>query len=177
MRLFIAFEIPDDISAILHKVQSELHIPGRATKTKSFHLTLKFLGEVDDNTIPKIKEALSQIKFEPFKASLSDIGAFPNTRNPRIVWIGLEPHDPINAIQKQVNQAVRAFAPEADNRFHPHLTLARIKFLNNKAQFQQSLESTTIPEANFKLKDFHLMKSNLTPQGPKYDILETFQSI
>ena len=176
MRLFIAFDIPDDVSKLLSDKQSELKVPGKATLTKCFHLTLKFLGEVDKEKLSILIDVLSQIKFQPFTASLSEIGAFPNTRNPRVIWVGLEPHDIINQIQKQVDCKCQELGFDPDSRFHPHLTLARIKFLKDKKEFQDTLENLKAPVAEFNIDSFHLINSTLTPQGPEYDVLHTFSS-
>ncbi|MBW2967123.1 RNA 2',3'-cyclic phosphodiesterase [Candidatus Woesearchaeota archaeon] len=176
MRLFIAIEVPEEITRILKSLQEKIRIPGRATKTKSFHLTLKFLGEVDDDLLPRVKDSLSQIEFGGFDANLSDIGTFPNLNNPRVLWVGLEPHDLINALQKDIDTATQKLGFEMDNRFHPHLTLARIKLLDNKADFKTALVDIKPPQASFPVSEFKLIKSNLTPQGPEYEVLETFSA-
>ncbi|MBW2967557.1 RNA 2',3'-cyclic phosphodiesterase [Candidatus Woesearchaeota archaeon] len=176
MRLFIAIEVPEEVTRILKSLQDKLNIPGRATKTKSFHLTLKFLGEVDDDVLPRLEEELSKVKFDSFKATMSDIGTFPNINNPRVLWIGIEPHKAINALQKDVDSATQKLGFEMDNRFHPHLTLARIKFLDNKAEFKHALGDIKPPEASFPVSEFKLIKSTLAPQGPEYEVLSTFKS-
>ncbi|MBW2972627.1 RNA 2',3'-cyclic phosphodiesterase [Candidatus Woesearchaeota archaeon] len=174
MRLFIAFEVPDDVSNQLFEVQKRLQFSGKATKTKTFHLTLKFLGEVDEKKISILKDELSKVKFAPFEASLSDVGAFPDADNPRVVWVGLEPHDKINEIQRQVDTATQKLGFEQDKKFHPHLTLARIKFVDNRKELKDCIASLKVPEASFTLDSFKLIKSTLTPRGPVYEVLETF---
>lgn len=176
MRLFIAVEIPKDVSEKLHSLQKNLHVPGKATLTKSFHLTLKFLGEVDKEKLSILIEELSKISFKPFEASLSKIGAFPSTNNPRVVWIGLEPHETINSLQKQVDQATQNLGFAPDKRFHPHLTLARIKFLKDKRSFKDTLGDIVPPSVAFNIDSFKLIKSTLTPQGPEYEVLESFRA-
>lgn len=176
MRLFIAVEIPEDVSEKLHALQQRLTVPGKATLTKSFHLTLKFLGEAEKEKLSVLIEGLSKIRFRPFEACLSKIGAFPNTNNPRVVWLGLEPCEQINALQKQVDSATQKLGFAPDNRFHPHLTLARIKFLKDKRGFRDTLEDIAPPSASFKIDSFKLIKSTLTPQGPEYELLESFDS-
>jgi RNA 2',3'-cyclic 3'-phosphodiesterase len=176
MRLFIAIEIPEDVSEKLHSLQERLIIPGKATKTRSFHLTLKFLGDVEEEKLSILIEELSKISFQPFEASLSKIGAFPNTNNPRVVWLGLEPHEIINSLQKQVDLVTQKLGFEADKKFHPHLTLARIKFLKDKRAFKDTLEDIAPPSASFKIDSFKLIRSTLTPEGPVYEVLESFKS-
>jgi 2'-5' RNA ligase len=174
MRLFIAVEVPEGIKRILKSVQEKLKLDGRMTKTKEFHLTLKFLGEVPEQKLDDIKQSLGKISFDPFKARLSDIGAFPTKNNPRVVWAGLEPHQTINALQQQVDDTMTNIGFEKDNRFHPHLTLSRIKFCNNRKEFADLLDNIRIEQAEFDIKEFKLIKSTLTPQGPVYDVLALF---
>ena len=172
MRLFIAIEIPEDVSNQLRALQEKLIIPGKATKTKSFHLTLKFLGETEKEK--RLFEELSKIQFKSFEAKLSQIGAFPNTDNPRVIWIGLEPQNIINKLQKQIDSATQKLGFEQDKKFHPHLTLARIKFLKDKRGFKDLLEDISPPQASFNIDSFKLIKSTLTPEGPKYEVLSSF---
>lgn len=93
MRLFIAFDVSKQAKEVLSNTQEQIKLDGKATFTKEFHLTLKFLGEVQDSKVDEIKHALETIKFDPFDVSLEGVGAFPDKRNPRVVWAGLEPHD------------------------------------------------------------------------------------
>ena len=176
MRLFIAFEVPEDITKSLLDVQKNIKFDGKATKPKSFHLTLKFLGEVEESKVSNIIEELSKIKFNPFDASLSEIGAFPDKHRPRVVWVGLEPQDKIIEIQKQVESATEKLGFGQDKKFHPHLTLARIKFVKNKKELQDCIDNIKVPEASFKADSFKLIKSTLMPEGPVYEVLSGFKA-
>jgi 2'-5' RNA ligase len=176
MRLFIAFEIPEDISNSLSALQERIKLDGKATKPKSFHLTLKFLGEVDEEKLSILIEELSKVQFNSFETSLSDIGAFPDMNRPRVVWVGLEPQNTINELQKQIDSATQKLGFDPDNRFHPHLTLARIKFVKNKKEFKDMIENLKPPQGSFTLNSFKLIKSTLTPQGPEYEILHSFEA-
>ncbi|MBN1544078.1 RNA 2',3'-cyclic phosphodiesterase [Candidatus Woesearchaeota archaeon] len=176
MRLFIAFEIPENIRPVLSSVQDKLIFSGKATKTREFHLTLKFLGEVDESKAPALVDALSKVHFNRFEASLSRVGAFPSMNDPRVVWVGLEPHDVISAVQQQVDACTQKLGFGLDKRFHPHLTLARIKFVDNKKELKDCIESIKVPEASFALDSFKLIKSTLTPQGPVYEVLGVFKA-
>lgn len=176
MRLFIAFEIPEDVSTSLSALQEKIRFDGKATKPKTFHLTLKFLGEVEKEKLSILIEELSKVQFNPFEANLSHIGAFPNTNNPRVVWIGLEPQDTINELQKKIDLATQKLGFDPDNRFHPHLTLARIKFIKNRKEFADMLDNLSPTKGSFKLDSFKLIKSTLTPNGPVYEVLHPFDA-
>jgi 2'-5' RNA ligase len=176
MRLFIAVEIPEQVKQVLLAAQEQLKLEGRMTKTKEFHLTLKFLGEVPEEKLEPLKQSLETIKFSPFNLELDAIGAFPKKHNPRVVWAGLTPHEEINNLQKQIDKATQSLGFEQDSKFHPHLTLARIKFCNNKKEFAGLLDSIKLQPAEFKIDSFKLIKSTLTPQGPIYETLHSLPS-
>jgi len=94
MRLFIAFEVSNEAKEQLLQIQKQL-TGAKLTLTKSFHLTLKFLGEITPAKAEEIKKKLATIQFKPFKASLNGTGVFPNDNFIRVVWIGIEPADVI----------------------------------------------------------------------------------
>jgi 2'-5' RNA ligase len=174
MRLFIAFDISEEAISILKDIQKRLNI--KATFVKEFHLTLKFLGEVEESKVESIIQELSKIKFDSFDAGLSNVGVFPDRKYIKVVWIGLEPHDNICALQKQVDQATRNFGIAMDKDFVPHLTLARIKFIENKKEFLDAVDNIKVEKSGFKVSSFKLVKSTLTPQGPIYEVLKEFSA-
>jgi len=174
MRLFIAFDISEEAKQILKDIQKNLNI--KATFVKEFHLTLKFLGEVEESKVDSIIQELSKIKFDSFVAGLSQMGVFPDRKYIKVVWIGLEPNDKICALQKSVDQATRNFGIAMDKDFIPHLTLARVKFLENKNEFLVALDNVKVEKSEFKVDSFKLIKSTLTPQGPVYDVLKAFEA-
>jgi 2'-5' RNA ligase len=174
MRLFIACVIPENIQAILKTTQEKIKFPGKATKTTDFHLTLKFLGETEESKLQSITDSLSKINFTPFNIELSDVGTFPDRNNARVIWAGLEPHQDINDLQKQIDDATIPLGFRMDNVFHPHLTLARIKSIDNRNEFLKMIDSLKLEKAEFKISSFNLIKSTLTAQGPVYENLYIF---
>lgn len=174
MRLFIAFEILETFNSALASMQK--NICAKATLPKTFHLTLKFLGEVEEKNILNIVAELQKIKFTSFDAQFSDIGAFPDTAHARVVWLGLEPKDIIIQIQKQIEAATKGIgnAAKVEKDFVPHITLARIKSVDDVPVFVNSLKSITPPKDTFRIDSFKLIKSVLTPEGPVYEVLEGF---
>jgi 2'-5' RNA ligase len=174
MRLFIAFDVSEDVHKILESVQSKIKFSGSCSRTKEFHLTLKFLGEVEESKLDVLKSALEKVSFKKFEARLSGIGAFPSKSNVRVVWAGLEPKDKICAIQEQVDKVTIPLGFVMDKEFHPHLTLARIKFIENRKEFEGMLDNLNVPEGSFEIDSFKLIKSTLTPQGSVYEVLKVF---
>jgi 2'-5' RNA ligase len=167
MRLFIAIDLGNndyfrDIQKQLDKENAQL------TLTKTYHLTLKFLGEVDDFLVQKIKEALQKISFDHFSIQTTNIGVFPNTDLVRVVSIGLEPEDKIIELKEKIDDCLKGlFKPEND--FKAHITLARVKFVKNKIRFAENLRKINFESKEFNVKSIKLIKSTLMPDGPVYE--------
>ena len=176
MRLFIAFDVDSNITSILKKLQHSMNSSNRLSFPHSFHLTLKFLGEVSDDLLPKILSALSQIKFNSFDAQLSNMGVFPNKSFIRVVWVGLDPEDKIICLQSEIDSCLDQFGFKKDIKFHPHLTVARVKFLEDSLKFLDSIDALKFDKACFKVNSFKLYKSDLTQAGPVYTCLGDFCS-
>lgn len=174
MRLFIALDISRDAIDELKKVQAKL-VNSKLTLVKEFHLTLKFLGEIEENKVEAIKERLNKVKFEGFEVCTSDLGVFPSIENIRVVWVGLEPRDKIEALQKKIEDSLKGMFA-VDDKFHAHVTIARVKFIENKRLFKDSLKNIKPERIKFRVDSFKLIKSTLLPAGPVYEVLEEFKA-
>ena len=184
MRLFIAIDL--DNKEYFKAIHKNIDVENaKVNFTKSFHLTLKFLGEVDDSKVDHLKEALQKIKFSSFKVKTTKIGVFPNENYIRVVWVGLEPEDKLIQLKDFVDESLKGiFSKEkdawksgisgtADGGFKAHLTLARVKFLTDKTKFIESLKKIKFEQKEFEIKEIKLIKSTLTEEGPVYeDILK-----
>ncbi len=100
MRAFIAIAVPEPVLRSCEEIMAQLkrvNLYGRFAKTQSMHLTLQFLGNVEEEQIPGIAEILEQAGKEaaPFDLEMGQLGVFPHLANPRVVWIGVEPVDAI----------------------------------------------------------------------------------
>lgn len=174
MRVFIAVEF-NELKNHFIELQNKVNKPSAKLKEVStFHLTLKFLGEVPETNIEDIKEKLKKIKFGKFELNLDDVGVFPNEDYIRIIWVGVNPKKEIIDLQQKIDSALDG-SFEKDKRFHPHITLARVKFIEDNPSFANSLKDIKA-DKNKKLmiNKFKLIKSTLTPKGPVYEDLETF---
>lgn len=176
MRAFIAFDIPKEIKDYFLHLQKQLDAESaRVVFPSDFHLTLKFLGDIPETKIEKIKEFLSKIPFEAFTAKLDGTGTFPSEQRINVFWVGIKPADKINSVQKAVDNALKDIFPP-DSRFHPHITLARVKFIKDKNKFKESLKKIKIEPKEFKISSFKLIKSTLTKQGAVYEDIAEFKS-
>ena len=178
IRAFIAIEIPTNIAEELEGAKQSLATrlkngEVKWVKSENIHLTLRFLGNVHVSKLPSIYKSLDQAAAltHPFSLELGAVGCFPNPRRPRVVWIGLKGDlDLLSAIQKQVEQALipLGWDPE-DRRFHPHLTLGRVKDSRAlvEARFPWGEEITS---GSFNVDQIHLAESQLLPTGAVYTI-------
>ncbi len=178
MRTFIAIEMPKEIKDILLDAQKQINTEkAKIRPAKAFHLTLKFLGEVEEKKIDEIKSALKAISFKQFKTALTEIGVFPNESYIGVVWAGLDDSEgKIKKLQQEVDSKMELLGFKKDTRFHPHVTLARVKFVEDKQKFIKDLKEIKIEKKSFQITEFKLIKSNLTGEGPVYEDLAVFQA-
>lgn len=173
MRLFIAIDL--DQEDYFKQIQGQIP-EARATYPKMFHLTLKFLGEIDKKE--EIIKALDKIKFKPFRLKTTKIGIFPSEDYIKVVWLGLEENNDLIRLQEDIEKALESFNFKKDHNFHPHITLARIKFIkqDQKKEFIDDLKQIKFAEKEFEVNEFKLIKSELTKQGPVYEDVEIFNA-
>jgi len=173
MRLFVAIDL--DNEDYFKQIQGQLP-EAKATYPKAFHLTLKFLGETDKQD--EIIKALENITFKPFRLKTTEIGVFPSESYIRVVWLGLEDNDDLKKLQEDIEKALEGFNFKKDFDFKAHITLARIKFIRqeDKKDFVKSLKEIKFVEKEFEVKEFKLIKSELTRQGPIYEDVANFKT-
>ncbi len=180
MRLFIALDL--DNSEYFKKCQfqlKEVSIKFNAgyTLPDSFHITLKFLGEVSNASALKIVNLLQTVSFNSFKIKTKNLGFFPSEKCVRVVWVGFEDESSIISLQKQMDKVFSGSFP-GNLRFKPHLTLERVKFIDaaKKEQFINDVKRIRIEPKEFEVKEFKLIKSVLTKEGPAYKTIKSFEA-
>ena len=172
MRLFLSVELPKEIKDYLYNLQKEVREAKiNWVSKKNLHLTLKFLGEVDEEKLPEIIKVIKEINSKKFEVSLSNLGFFPSKEKPKVIWVGLEPEDNVIELQQKVDEALLTVFP-TEQQFQAHLTLGRVKQIRREKDFQASLDAITIDQLNFKVTSFKLMKSVLRKSGAIYEELE-----
>jgi len=166
MRIFISIDLPKEIQKKIIKIQNSLpDFFGKKTEPENLHLTLKFLGEINEEKLEKVKQKLKEIKFNKFQAEIDNIGIFSESFV-RIVWLHLSECE---KLQKEIDEKLKnIFEPE--KRFMSHLTIARIKKCDRK-KFLEKLKKIKISKTKFDIGNFKLKKSILTEKGPIYENL------
>jgi len=178
MRLFIAANIPEKIKeefvllnkGLKYKIPKVSWITGR-----NFHITLKFLGEVQEGRIPKIISSVSDIckEIKPFTVKFSGLGAFPDLKYPHIIWAGVsEGKSELENLAKKIEYSLEKIGFEKERRsFSAHLTIGRVRSPKVRDLSFENIQAAFSP---FELKNIDLMQSVLKPSGAEHTILETF---
>ena len=175
VRCFVAIRIPQTIQALLKPVQTHLRSEIRKaswTKSGNFHLTLKFLGDVHVETIDTIAETVQNVAAtqNPFSIVFGGIGAFPTRNRPRVIWLGLKHGaETVTYLAKSLNRELKALGFAVDSRFHPHLTLGRLRMPMNLQPLKSVLHKyDTIDGATMNVNEITVMQSQLHPNGAIY---------
>ena len=182
MRTFIALELPQEIKEFLSQLQEELKAAGADVKwvePKNIHLTLKFLGEIDEKKIDKIIEIVQETVKEKdkFQIRISSLGAFPKIDSPRVIWVGVDTGDKeVKAITKDLEEKIAKIGiPKEDRPFSSHITIGRTRSSLNRQQLVQDLKNKADlggQNLDFYVTKITLFKSTLTPKGPIYEALK-----
>jgi 2'-5' RNA ligase len=172
MRLFIAIPLPVGLRKKLHELASGIMDEGAAlVREEDMHITLRFLGEVDESGAKRVMDGLCGIRFTPFEAEIRGAGSFTRKGHARVVWIGVDSGGMIEALAQEVHEALNGFP--GDERFNAHITIARVRKRCDLSRFIKAHADTRI--GPFKVDRFDLMRSALSPKGAEYSIIRSFE--
>lgn len=181
-RLFAGVWFPNEINETVLRVKSLLEEKVaeriRFVKPENVHMTLKFMGEVKVCGLEKLFTRLENISrdFTPMRFVASGVGAFPNKRKAKVIWLGLEGDNAeLSSLAVQIDRASRAaFKTDIEKRrMKPHITIGRLKNGADILEQMESLESE-IPKISFSVDRFYVVKSVLKPSGPEYEMIREF---
>jgi 2'-5' RNA ligase len=168
LRLFVGIEFPAELKLRLSLLQSGI-AGARWVDPGNFHLTLRFIGEIDEGTAADVDEALLRLKSRPFSVQLAGVGVFGGEKL-RQLWAGVEREPALSALQAKIETAlIRVGLPPEPRKYVPHVTLARLRdprpndvqfFLASHAQFR------TDP---LRVEHFSLIASYPTKAGSVYE--------
>ncbi|PCJ57428.1 MAG: RNA 2',3'-cyclic phosphodiesterase [Rhodospirillaceae bacterium] len=173
-RLFVGLELPSAARARLGALCTGL-ANARWVRSENFHLTLRFIGDVDEATADDVHDALREIYADGFPMHLRGLGFFATRRAPRQIWVGVEPNPALMSLQKRISVAISSattrtgLVPEG-RKFVPHVTFARLRDVPAcaVADFLAMQEAFCV-EA-FPVRNFTLYSSKLSPGGPTYRV-------
>ena len=183
IRSFLAFELPLDIKNTVARVSGELRqstLKARWVKVDNIHLTVIFMGNIETEDIPAIARGVQGVcqTFGPFDLSLKGIDCFPNRRNPRVLWLGLDGDlEPMSDFRDALQEHLTGFGIKEEKRkFKPHLTLARFR-KPKKMDFEEDQllsKYEDLSSSVCSLKELILFKSDLKPTGAVYTKMEAW---
>lgn len=183
-RLFIAIKLKPD-PAFMDQFRTLKEALGQESikwvEEHNIHITLKFLGDTDEQALPRIGEALDAVarSVTAFRFSLEGLGIFGSSYRPKVIWIGINPYDPVASLMRNVHDALEKAGFEKDRQnLVPHLTLGRIKILQDKKRFRATLDKhRKMASLPLTAAGMILYESILKKEGPEYKMIQahTFQ--
>ena len=179
IRSFLAIEIPRAIQEKIEEVQKDLrssYADVRWVNPEKIHLTLKFFGSIEESRIePIVKSIEGPVQnISSFSIKVRGVGAFPNLKNPRVIWMGLvDGKEVLIHFQEQLEEELKKIEFEPEERaFHPHLTLGRMRSSKGREELIGRIEKHQEEEFGvFQVEKVVLFKSDLRPTGPIYTSL------
>lgn len=170
-RLFVALDLPDDVKRSLAPLSRGLGDVRWLTPDQQ-HLTLRFIGELDNGRINDVVEALSLVPGVPFELRLKGIGHFPPRGEPRVLWVGVDRNPELKRLKRRIDRALlQAGLPPDTRKFAPHVTLARLKRSPSPHRLGTYLMTHNLYQSEpFPVSSFQLYSSWLKPEGAEYHV-------
>jgi 2'-5' RNA ligase len=178
VRAFLSIDIEDRallsrISQIQQKLNKQ-YAKMKIVEPENIHFTIRFFGDTTVTRLDQMRDCLKQIKLTPFEIRIEGVGAFPNKRKPRVIWIGVADNSQmVTNIKSRIDEILTEIGYKAEKeKFTPHATIARVRSIKDPSQMFSNLEElATEPVGNMVVKSVSMKKSVLTPSGPIYETL------
>jgi 2'-5' RNA ligase len=173
MRAFIGIGMQTEIIEKIYEFQSMLRkytIEGRWTNKENFHITLKFLGEIQPEIVPQIEEAVKKATkgIKPFYLCFSEVGFFKGNKNIRVLWLGTEESELLNVLHANIEDELYKIGfPKEERKFTSHITIARDIKLKIGIEEANKLFSQ-IEKKDIPVKEISLYESAVIEGKRKY---------
>jgi 2'-5' RNA ligase len=182
MRCFVAIALPPPVRKLLVQVQDALRRADADVKwveEQNLHLSLKFLGDLDDEALSRLKGILSAEapRWPAMELTYAGVGTFPEQGDPRVVWAGCGGDlEKLAGLAAAIERAAeQAGVPREHKPFVAHLTIGRVKSARNVKRLQASIANQRqVPLGKDGMKEFVLYRSTLTNKGPIYESIASF---
>ena len=172
MRAFVAVDISEKgLLESIMEFQARAGINGRPVKPENLHFTLQFLGEIAPEAADGVVRAIQGIRFERFAVKFRSVGAFPDARRPRVIWIGTDDVGGagMHKLVRQTAESLRPLGFATDGHFVPHITIQRTKRGADVADIMEKFRFAEF--GTQEVRTIKLKQSVLTPEGPIYSDL------
>ena len=179
MRLFIALNIPDSERERIHHAAQPLRdagFPVRWLDPETFHLTLKFLGNIDADRLPVVEKVVRRVAdaTRAFPLVLGGFGAFPTIRRPEVLWLGAEPSPALRCLKQDLEWGLASHGFERETRaFHPHLSIGRSSTEEGAGAFRgiDDMAAQIDYTGTIEVESVDIMRSHVSRSGVRYSML------
>jgi 2'-5' RNA ligase len=179
MRLFVALNLPEEERQRVYEAAAPLRdagLPVRWLAHNTFHLTLKFLGEVRNEMVERVGSVIDRVAegTPQFAMELGGFGAFPTIRRPRVIWLGVDPSPALRCLKQDLEWALASGGFERETRaFHPHITLGRAEANHGAGAFRGLDEMVAGLDfrVRVEVRTVELMRSHLSKSGARYTVV------
>ncbi len=181
IRSFIAIEIPDFIRSQIAGLQDEMrrfHAHVSWVNSRNIHVTLKFLGDIQESLVPQIGDVLGEIssRARPFEITIENLGFFPNARRPRVLWVGVTDPQQLERLFREIEDGLSRLGFAREKRgFTPHLTIGRVRNPGRIREVVGQMQTLSFQPGSFEAEAVSLIKSTLKPTGAVYESLGRFE--
>jgi len=181
-RTFIAINLQNNIKdKILDYRKDFLHIPAKWVEKENLHITLNFLGNLDDTQLMETIGIIEGVveNYESFVLNIEQMG-FDNKKPPRLIWLTLKKNQILNNLYQELEDNIYnldsyQFKTREQRNFNAHITLARIKGFEAKRLQEQDFDIKKTLNLSFEVNSIEIMESELKKTGPEYTILRSFE--
>ncbi|MCA9129218.1 MAG: RNA 2',3'-cyclic phosphodiesterase [Planctomycetales bacterium] len=182
-RSFIGIDLGPAASAAVARLLQKLRGQTSAVRwveEQQLHLTIKFLGELDNVLLPGVCANLRAVcqHCEPFRLSLGELGTFPRGKPPRVVWVGIDdPESRLQALYERLDEAFVEYGlPRESRGFSPHLTLGRVKSQADTLDLQTKFDQLPgLTATEFEVEEIHLLASVKQGRTTQYEPIDTVE--
>jgi len=178
-RLFVAVDVPQVAKIEIARLEKELKklnlFEGKYVNPDVVHVTLKFIGYVEQNALTPLKQLLKTVYFKPFNVTLGNLGFFGNRGAVHIVWMNLIASQ-MKELAQNVQRTLSQMIPPDPRPFQNHVTLARVKSTVRPNALQEAIKNMSVQPVSWTVNEFGLKRSVLTPEGPIYTDIDMYRA-
>ena len=178
VRAFLSIDIEDQsLLSQIQNIQQKLDLSAakmKIVKSENIHFTLLFFGDTPLKRLDQIQTSLERIDITPFEIEIAGVGAFPNRRRPRIIWIGVAHNaSKVLSLKDEIDSSLLELDYQPEKRkYTPHATIARVRHVKDSKRIADNLEYLSNEViGTMSVNKVTMMKSTLTPSGPIYEPL------
>jgi 2'-5' RNA ligase len=181
MRAFLAIEIKPYIKENIIETQDIIKESNSSNikfvEEENIHLTLKFFGEINEETLNEISNIVEGVtaKYDKYNLKIVNVGAFPNIYNPRVIWTGVKDKKVTSQLIEELDAEFSKIGFKKEKNIVPHITIGRVKSIDNKSKLTSTLkELKKRYHGKMEVNSICIKSSKLTPNGPIYNTVKKF---